>query len=102
MTLDGLAVALLGFSALATTAFTLVFGFTSSWRRSVVGWALMVQSVGLMLVLDLTLVRQILGSDYRARDAARVAAFAVVTVGQVLLFGALVKAKLRGGHLLDD
>jgi hypothetical protein len=71
MTLDGLAVALLGFSALATTAFTLVFGFTSSWRRSVVGWALMVQSVGLMLVLDLTLVRQILGSDYRARDAAR-------------------------------
>lgn len=51
------------------------------WYRNMTGRALMTSSVGLALLVDISLVYQLLGDDYALRDVVRLTVFAVIAAG---------------------
>lgn len=89
-----LLVAMAPFVTFNFLAFT--FGFRD-WRRSLVGWRLMFESLGLAALVDISLVYHFLGDDYSLRDVVSITVFTVVLVGAV--FGTVTLAQgIREKH----
>lgn len=86
---------LLVFAAPPASLFVLTYGTTQPWYRSWVGWALVVFSGGLALLLDISLAYRIFGADYRARDALRLTVFSMVGVGSWLMLFALCRELIQ-------
>lgn len=100
MTSDTAAFLLLCVAAIPCTLFPLVFGLTSPWYRSLIGRALLVKSVGLAMLVDISLAYRIFGAEYQGRDVIRIGVFALITVGAWMQFIAIIRAKRHGLHLL--
>lgn len=96
MSADTWAYVLLIAAAPPATLFPLIYGLALPWYRSLVGRALMTSSVGLGLLVDISLVYRVLGADYQARDVVRLTVFSVVTLGSYLQFWALVYERRKG------
>jgi hypothetical protein len=77
------------FASIPATLFPLVYLF-SPWWRTVPGQAIMTLSVGLALMVDSALARELLGADYPGRSVVRVLVFVFVVVGLWYLLVALL------------
>lgn len=82
-------------AAPAVTVFPLVYGLTLPWFRSLIGRGLMVTSLGLGGLIDISLAYRIFGSDYQARDPLRLLVFGFITVGMWMLLLALLRGQLK-------
>lgn len=96
----GLTTADLAYTALAVaalipiTVFLGLYGFRARWWESWIGRALLASKVGLWLLLAITLLRWLLGTEYPWRDVVRLSAMTVVAVGAWLMLYALAKEML--------
>jgi hypothetical protein len=92
---DLIAVLLVLSAAPAATLFPIFYAFTSPWWRSLTGRALMTSSVGLALLIDISLLYQWLGDDYYLRDHVRLGVYALISAGAWMQLLAFVGAKFR-------
>ena len=83
--------------AICSTAFTLTYPFLSpGWRRTVIGWALLVSSSALALLLDLSLATKVLGPEWiKQHPPIRISIVWLVAAGTVLKVVALWGGKAR-------
>lgn len=83
MSADTAAFLLILFIAPAATAFPICLAWLSRgvWYRNMTGRALMTSSIGLALLVDISLAYQLLGDNYALRDAVRLTVFSVVAAG---------------------
>lgn len=89
--LDWVAIALIFVAAPPATMFPIVYAFRP-WRRTLIGRALMTKAVGLALLIDISIIYQVLGDDYPYRNVVRVAVYALVVTGIWVQFIAMAKA----------
>ena len=91
MTADAAAVTLVLIAAPAATAVPLLYGWVArrNWFRTVLGWALMTSSTGLALLIDISLLYNWLGDEYRFRDVVRLSVYGLIAAGAWLTLGAL-------------
>lgn len=80
---------------LPSLIFPLVYGLTAQWWKSIIGRALLINSVGVCLLITFTNLFQILGPDYMTRDTLRVAGITVLVLGLWFQATAIVKAKVH-------
>lgn len=87
----------------AATLFAIIYGFTVPWWQTMIGRAMLASSVGLALLVDISLLYNWLGDDYSLRDMVRLSVFFTVFLGAWFKLGALVKEKLaaRREHRAD-
>lgn len=95
MNIDDVALVLLLLTAPPSTLYPIVFGLTTRWRGTLMGPALLTKSIGLALLVDLSLAYRVLGAGYQGRDVARVTVFALITVGVWMQTYALLRQKHR-------
>lgn len=88
MSVDAVLLVLLWLCAPAAALYALLYAFRP-WRSTQAGTALMLKSVGTAMLLVISLLYVWLG-DYWGRDAIRVAAFALWTVGIYYLLWTLL------------
>lgn len=93
MTADTAALLLIIAGAIAQNLFLVGLAFTTRWRRSLAGWALFTECLGLVLLLDLTLLYKWLGDDYALRDVVRLTVFAIIAAAPWLWLASLVQDK---------
>jgi hypothetical protein len=100
MTADTAAVLLILAAAPAATLVPIFHAWAArrTWWRRVLGWALMMSSTGLALLIDISLLYQWLGDDYALRDAVRLTVYAMIAAGANLTLVALVYVWLQGRH----
>lgn len=65
----------------------------SPWASSLVGRSLMTSSVGLALLIDLSLMIRVFGPDYYGHDVIVLVAFAIMILGSYMQFFSLLKAR---------
>lgn len=87
---DRIAFFLIMCAAIPATAFPAFYAFRP-WWRSLVGWALMFQSVGMMLLVDISLAYQVFGNEYPGRDVVRLGVYVLLVTGLWVLFVALLR-----------
>lgn len=81
MSADTAAVLLIVIAAPAATIFPLWYGLTVRWWTFWIGRALMMSSLGLGLLIDISLVYQWLGDDYFLRDIVRLTVYSIIAAG---------------------
>lgn len=83
--------------AVASTSFVILYPLLSpGWRRTLIGWGLLVSSSALAMLLDLTLATKVLGPDFFLRyPEFRIAVVALVAVGATLKLTALLVGKFN-------
>lgn len=89
--LDGIAVALIFLAAPPATMFPIVYA-TRPWHATLIGRALMTKAIGLALLIDISIVYQLLGDDYPFRNLVRVGVYTLVVVGIWIQFIAMARA----------
>lgn len=92
-TADIIAVGILLATAPAITLFSIIYGLTSPWYRTLIGRALFVSSSGLAMLVDISLVYQWLGDNYALRDVVRISVFSYICLGAWLKLTAVVSEK---------
>lgn len=95
---DTVALLLILAAAPAQTLFVIFYGIGSPWWRSVVGRALFTKSLGLALLIDISLLYNWLGDDYALREVVRLGVFTLIAVGAWLQLGALIYERRRKGR----
>lgn len=92
MNADTAATVLVIAAAPAASLFPFVYAWVARgiWWRTPTGRALMASSVGLALLIDISLVYKAFGDDYALRDAVRLSVYALIALGAWLKFGALL------------
>lgn len=83
--------------AIPATLFFVTYPFLSpGWRRTTIGWALLVSSGALALLLDLSLATKVLGPEWFAHHPeARIGIVWLVALGACLKLTALWGGKAR-------
>lgn len=103
MTADHAALLLIIAAAPPLTLFPVCYAWwgRGSWYRTITGFALMVSTTGLALLVDISLLYAVFGDHYSYRDAVRLTVYAVIVLGAWLKFGALVYESRQGrrGHV---
>lgn len=97
MSADQLAVFLVLIIAPPATVFPFCFAWISRgiWWRNPAGRALMTSSVGLALLVDISLLYQWLGDDYALRDVVRLTVYSIVAAGAWQKLYALLRESWR-------
>lgn len=92
MSADHVAILLVLIAAPAATAFPFAYGWISRdvWWRTPAGRAIMTSSVGLALLIDISLAYQAFGDNYPGREVVRLTVFALIAAGAWLNLGALI------------
>jgi hypothetical protein len=90
---DTIAVLLILMMAPAWTLLPILIGFTTPWRDTLLGHALMIATTGLALLIDISLMYQWLGDDYFLRDVVRLSVYALILLGGWLMLLAFVRAR---------
>jgi hypothetical protein len=81
MSADTAALIIVALVALPINAFTVLYAFTTPWWLEWIGRALLVSSLGLMLLVDISLLYNWLGDDYPGRDAVRLTVYTIICLG---------------------
>ena len=79
----------------AQNAFVIVYAFWSPWWASWLGRAIFSGSLGLALLVDLSLAYQLLGDDYPGRDAVRLTVYSLIAAGSWMSLIVLLASKRR-------
>ena len=95
MSADTAAVLLVLAAAPPATIFPLIYGFTVRWWTFWIGRALLTSSVGLALLIDISLMYKWLGDDYLLRDIVRLTVYAILATGAWLTLFAILREKHR-------
>ena len=95
MSADTVAVLLVLVAAPPATLFPLIYGFTVRWWTFWIGRALLTSSVGLALLIDISLLYKWLGDDYLLRDIVRLTVYAIIAVGAWLKLASILIEKRR-------
>lgn len=90
MSADLAAVLLILAAAPAATLFPILYA-RRPWRRTLIGWALMIHSIGMAALIDISLLYKWLGDDYYLRDVVRLTVYAFIVVGINLTTLALLR-----------
>lgn len=93
MTTDTVAVLLVLGMAPPATLFPIIYGLSGPWWRLPIGRALMMKSVGLALLVDISLLYNWFGDDYWGREVVRLVVFSLIFCGLWMQFGALLSEK---------
>lgn len=81
-------------AAIPATIFPLLYS-RSPWRETLIGRALMTSTVGLALLVDISLLYKVFGDEYFARDVVRLVVYFIITAGAYLNLWALLGARRR-------
>ena len=81
MTADLAALLLIVGTAPAITLFTVLYGLTTKWWQQWIGRALFLSSMGLALLVDISLLYRVLGDDYALRDVVRLTVYSIIFLG---------------------
>ena len=92
MSADTVAVILVLAAAPAATLYPILYAFRP-WHRSLIGRALMTHSVGLALLIDISLLYKAFGDNYPLRDAVRLTVYSLILAGSWLQLIALLKSR---------
>lgn len=92
MNADVIALILVLAMAPPATLFPILYAFRP-WWKSLIGRALMTHSVGLALLIDISLLYKAFGDDYPGRDVVRLAVYAVILVGVTGQCIALIRSR---------
>lgn len=96
MTADSLVFFFVCWGAVVATMFVFLYPVLSpGWRRTWIGWALLTSSSALALLLDLTVVGKLFGTNYLHSGIVRVSITAYIAVGASLKLTALLWEKYR-------
>lgn len=96
MTADSLVFFFVCWGAVAATLFVLLYpALSPGWRKTWIGWALLTSSSALALLLDLTVVGKMFGTDYLHSGFVRVGVTFLVAAGATLKLTALLREKYR-------
>jgi hypothetical protein len=108
---DHILLTLAWLTAPPTTAFVFVYGLTTRWyRNGFLGYALMISSLGLAMLMDASLAYRLLG-EYQLRPVILFIIFSFICAGAWLKFIALIVEKIHGrkasgdqtyGHVVRD
>jgi small-conductance mechanosensitive channel len=71
---------------------TLIFGLTSPWYRTTIGWWLFLDVLGLMLLVVVSVLYRYFGDDYPGRDVVSISIFLIILCGQWFGTFTLVRA----------
>lgn len=77
----------------ATLLYPLIYGVTTTWWRSWIGRALMVEAIGVFLLLSFSVLFQWFGPGYWGRNVIRITGMGFATVGFWLVLFALLRVK---------
>ena len=92
MNADLAAVVLVVLMAPPATLFPILYAFRP-WHKSLIGRALMIHSVGLALLIDISLAYKVFGDNYFARDVVRLTVYALILIGVTSQCWALISAR---------
>ena len=92
MNADLIALILVVLMAPPATLFPILYAFRP-WYQSLIGRALMTHSVGLALLIDISLLYKAFGDDYFLRDAVRLTVYALILVGVTGQCIALIRSR---------
>lgn len=95
MTTDDVMYVLVLAAFVPANLFVTLYGCTAKWWRSHIGRSLIISSVGLAALIDISFLVRILGEDYAGRNAARVVAFSLVVLGCWYQLGAFLVERFR-------
>ena len=95
MSADTAAVLIVLGMAPAVTLLPALYGYSVAFWESLLGWGLMVSSVGMALLVDISLLYQVFGDDYYFRDVVRFTVYGLIFVGNWTLLAALLREKWR-------
>ena len=96
MTADSIVFYLVCWGAVCATLFTFLYpALSPGWRRTWIGWALLTSSSALALLLDLTVIGKMFGTNYLHSGIVRVSITAYIAVGTTLKLTALLREKYR-------
>lgn len=90
MNADLLAVVLILAAAPPATLFPLLYGLTAPWWRAWIGRALFASSLGLGLLIDISLLYKVFGDNYALRDVVRLSVYFIIVCGAWLTFTAWI------------
>lgn len=94
MSAESLVLFFICWGAGASTLFAILYPMLSpGWRRTWIGWALLTSSAALALLLDLSVVGKLFGTEYLHSAAVRVTVTALVAAGATLKLTALLRMK---------
>lgn len=87
--------------AVAATLFVILYpSLSPGWRKTWIGWALLTSSTALALLLDLSVVAKLFGTEYLHAPYWRISVTFLVALGATLKVTALLVTKVR--TLLTD
>lgn len=96
MTADSLVMFFICWGATASTLFVLLYpSLSPGWRKTWIGWALLTSSSALALLLDLSVVGKLFGTEYLHSAIIRVVVTFLVATGATLKLTALLVTKVR-------
>lgn len=89
--MDLIAVIMVASATIPATAIPIIYSRVH-WWRTLTGKAVMTQSVGLALLIDISIIYQVVGSNYPGRDFVRLGVYAFLVAGEWCLMTALIRA----------
>lgn len=95
MTNEEIAIWLVRIGAVTQTTFVFLYGGFSPWWRNRVGRALFTKALGLMLLLDLSLINEAVGRPYPYMEQVVIAVIGLVTLGSLMQLSALLIEKVH-------
>lgn len=96
MNADAIVFIFICWGAVCATLFTVLYPWLSpDWRKTWIGWALLTSSTALALLLDLSVVGKVFGTEYLHSGIVRVAVTGLVAAGASLKLTALLRMKFR-------
>lgn len=96
MSADTAAVLIVLAAAPPATAFPLLYGLTRPWWRSLVGWWVLTATVGLGLLVDISLAYKWLGDEYALRDVVRLTVYSLICAGSWMSLVTFLIERRRG------
>ena len=95
MSTETLALIIVWAAAPAATLVPIVYGLLQPWWRSLTGRALMTSTVGLALLIDLSLIFRAWDGHLQTKREIALAIYVLICAGSWLMLLALVRAQLR-------
>lgn len=95
MTTAQLSTVVIYIAAPGATLFPLLYMWAAPWRKSLIGYAIVVSKIGLALLVDLSLLYHFIGPTYPGHDQAVLGAFSLVVVGTYLYLAALLRVQIQ-------
>lgn len=99
---NAIAIGLVFGMVIPATAYPILYGLRTQWYKSAVGRALFIQSVGFMLLIDISSLYQIFGDNYPGRDQVKLLVFLIILGGLWYVLLAFIRIQFWSRPGPDD